>query len=228
MDSNIEISDQRLEEIKLKSLVNKILMLYVIEKANKIPPFLRGKIKFQKLFFLSELTVEQDRIQALTFGYFRYTLGPFSKSLLETFEDMEEHGLVKGGLSGNFELTKEGQYLFEVIESSGLYKANSDTIKIIDETIKKHGTKDGIALENMIYNIKIPFWNESTHSIIYKEIKDIKTYIDLLPFCFVNYKKKFCISQDLIDDLLYEFSLTSKDRESMKKISNKPFEELFA
>jgi len=227
-NKKIEISDKRLEEITLRSLINKILMLYVIKKANEIPPFLKGKIKFQKLFFLSELMVEQDRIQALTFGYFRYNCGPFSKNLLETFEDMEKHGFAKGRLSGDFELTKEGKYLFEVIESSGLYKANLDSIKVIDETINKYGSKDGIALMNMVYNIEIPLWNESTRSVIYKEIKDIKAHIDLLPFYFINYKKKFSISEDLVDDLLYEFSITQEDRESMRKISPKTFEELFA
>jgi len=81
---------------------------------------------------------------------------------------------------------------------------------------------------NMVYNIEIPLWNENARSVIYKEIKDVKAYINLLPFYFVNYKKKFSISEDLAEDLLYEFSLTPEDRESMRKISPTTFEELFA
>jgi hypothetical protein len=227
-NKKIEISDEKLKEIKLNSLINKILMLYVVKKANEAPPFLRGRIKFQKLFFLSELTVEQDRIKALTFGYFRYSFGPFSKNLFETYEDMEKHGLVKGSLSGNFELAKEGKYLFEVIESSGLYKANLDSIRIIDETIKKYGSRSGPELKNVVYKMKIPILNSDTHAVDYKEIYDIDTYIDLLPFYFIDYKKSFFISEDLADNLLYEFSLMPEDRENMKKRSTKTLEEIFA
>ena len=223
-----QISAEKLKESKLNSLINKVLVLYVIKKANDIPTLLEGKIKFQKVFFLSELMIEQERIQALTFRYFRYNYGPFSKNLIETFEDMEMHGFVKGSLSGNFELTKEGKYLFEVIESSGLYKINSKVINIVDETIKKYGSKSGPELMNIVYNMKIPILDLSTHTVVYKEIRSIDAYTDLLPFDFMTYKKNFPISEDLADDLLYEFSLTQEDRESMRKISPTTFEELFA
>ena len=227
-NKKFQVSTEKLEEIRLSSLINKILMLYVIKKANEIPPFLYGRTKFQKIFFLSELMLEQEKIQGLTFKYFRYNNGPFSKDLFTTFESLETHGLAKGTLSRNFKLTKEGEYLFEIIKSSGLYKSNQDVTKIIDKAIKEFGNKWGGDLMNIVYDIKVPLWNLNTHSIIYKKIKSIDTYIDLLPFDFTKYKKKFSISDDLIEDLLYEFSLTPEDKSDLRTISLKTTEELFA
>jgi len=227
-NKKFQVSTEKLEEITLSSLINKILMLYLIKKANEIYPLLYGRIKFQKMFFLSELMLEQERIQGLTFRYFRYNNGPFSKDLFATFENLETHGLTKGTSSKRFKLTKEGEYLFETIKSSGLYKSNIEVIRFIDETIKKYGNKVGTDLMNIVYGIKVPLWNLNTHSVTYKKIKSIDTYTDLLPFDFIKYKKKFSIPDDLIEDLLYEFSLTPEDKSDLRKISSKTTEELFA
>jgi len=223
-----QILDENLEETDLNSLVNKILMLYVLKKANEISPLLRGKIKFQKIFFLSEYMLELERMHALTFEYFRYDLGPFSKDLLNTFEDMESQGFTKGSSSGNYELTEEGKYLFEIIESSGLYKMNLDITKIIDKSINEYGIRDGIYLKNMAYKLEIPLLDKNTRSVICKEIRNIDKCTDLLPFNFLKYEKIFSVPEDLVEDLLYEFSLTQKDRDSLRRKSSKTLEELFA
>lgn len=227
-NKKFQVSTEKLEEITLSSLINKILMLYLIKKANEIPPFLYGRTKFQKMFFLSELMLEQERLQGLTFRYFRYNNGPFSKDLFTTFENLETHGLAKGTLSRSFTLTKEGEYLFEVIKSSGLYKLNIEVVRVIDEIITKYGNKFGTDLMNIVYGIKVPLLDLNTHSIFYKEVRSIDAYTDLLPFDFIKYKKKFSIPDDLIEYLSYEFSLTLEDKNDLRKISSKTMEELFA
>ncbi|MCD2201252.1 SocA family protein [Halobacterium sp. KA-4] len=86
---------------------------------------IQGKTRLQKLAFLLDEEELGDQFDAYT--YRKYDYGPFSKSLLEDIEDLEEKGLVKistektvgGNTRYDYVLEDSGRKAVEQLTSRG-------------------------------------------------------------------------------------------------------------
>ena len=84
---------------------------------------IQGKTRLQKLAFLLDEEELGDQFDAYT--YRKYDYGPFSKSLLEDIEDLEEKGLVEiskertvgGNTRYDYELRSSGEEAVEQLTS---------------------------------------------------------------------------------------------------------------
>jgi hypothetical protein len=128
-------------------ILDSVLLLYLLEKAAPI----LGRTKVQKTVFLAENALREQGLVGPHFRFFRYFNGPFSRQLLDTFDELAERGLVT---KTTFQPTRNGRAILE-LAIPNLRRENPQIFKVLDEQAKWCRGKHGSTLMEHTYRLVI-------------------------------------------------------------------------
>ena len=110
-------------------LLDAPLLLYILKEA---APF-HGRTKLQKTTFLVEHRLKEQGLVGPHFSFIRYTNGPFSGQLWNTFDELAEAGFLS---KTTFEPTQRGLFLVDlIIPSLRDYDDNQAVFKTMDQVL---------------------------------------------------------------------------------------------
>ncbi len=165
-----EILEQAKEDRTLEEIVSDhLLLMYIIKKHSEISRRYLGITKLQKYAFLSENSMNKNKIKGLNYNFFRYDYGPISKQLYKDIELFRRLGIV---YKDRIKLTEKGERVFEILKNT--YQKNKQVIQIIDEQIQKLANMDTEQVKQYVYNL------EKTFGFIKMKIKEIPMFFDIL------------------------------------------------
>lgn len=184
-----------------QKIAQTVLLLRILQKDNNI----FGNLKLQKEVFLSELNLLNSKLGGLYYKYFRYTFGPYSKELAETFKVLRNRGFVH---KTTYTLTERGTYFVEFVEGViANYKQNSKILDALDSTVAEYRKCNGYQLTNTVYNMKIAphdFPNEKM------KIKDIPIFCDILVPDKSQTRINLDIPSHILNDIKAELEMDSE------------------
>src|SRR5208282_4992798 len=88
-----------------------VSVLRLFDRASKIAP-IDGNLKIQKLAFIYELRGQEKNFKAAHYRFFRYTLGPYSKTLANDVLELKRFGFIT---STSNQLTARGKFVLEYL-----------------------------------------------------------------------------------------------------------------
>jgi uncharacterized protein YwgA len=143
----IEMSETGIRE----RVTNILLLLYLIDQANA-----KGKVedelKLQKLAFLAEKELVKRRLKALSYNFFRWLKGPFSKNLRLDLILLTQSGFVRNE-NNRIELTEKAREVLSNCQE--LLDVNKHFLKSIDaitDTYSQHPSDD---IKELVYSMEI-------------------------------------------------------------------------
>lgn len=199
-----------------QSIINRLLLLYLCSISKEHGIWL-GITKLQKLSFLSEKTMVDNRMNGLSYLFFRFNYGPMSKEIYQDRDNLINAGLLKKGKGDHAPLNKAKSLLEDFLKDH--YEENQTFFEGIKSIVRENRNYSTEELSEKIYEMKIKpplFFDEP------KKIRDIPLGYDLLDgIAPENADQKFRIDQAWLETLNLEFSL-SKERKQAMKISASP------
>jgi uncharacterized protein YwgA len=127
----------------------KLLLLYLIGKTHEMS-FL-NRTKFQKLVFMSQVTMKYDALDGFDYEFIRYRYGPFSQGLCIDRNALHKSGFITDPTSHI--LTPEGVALLKSAEP--LLLANKAIVEAIDRTIEEYGGQTAASLVEIMYDLDV-------------------------------------------------------------------------
>ena len=187
-----EILEQAKEDRTLEEIVSDhLLLMYIIKKHSEISHRYLGITKLQKYAFLSENSMNENKIKGLNYNFFRYDYGPISKQLYKDIELFRRLGII---YKDRMRLTEKGERIFEILKD--VYQKNRKVIQKIDEQIQKLANMDTEEVKQCVYNL------EKTFGFIKMKIKEIPMFFDILSKLPKNKAKTaFEIDEETIETL---------------------------
>lgn len=132
-----------------QKIVDRLLTLYLYDKVSESSQ-MYGDTKLQKLVFLSEQDMIQQRINGFHYRFFRYDLGPFSTELRTDHEVLQANDLVD---LRNGQTTEIGQQVLN--EADELLTRNEGILDSINNIIAEYGRYSGSQLMDIVYDMEV-------------------------------------------------------------------------
>jgi hypothetical protein len=151
--------------------VDAVWLLHFLRGASPI----LGRTKVQKVAFLVQLRLRDLGLKGPHFKFFRFTNGPFSRHLWDTFDELAEAGFVK---RQTFELTQRGQFLHEL--ALAVLKDVPDSLRALEasERVLRGCRKyTGQQLMERVYDLKVAPDEAPDRPV---KIRDMPTFLDIL------------------------------------------------
>ncbi len=133
-----------------EKLIDNLILLYIINKTNSIGK-MDGATKLQKIIFLIEFKLNEDRIKGVNYTFFKSHYGPFDWYLSKDVDKLTEENVLKE--ENGIKLTEEGKEILK--DSKELLLENSSILKIIDSIIKKYAKFKLSQIIKVVYNMAI-------------------------------------------------------------------------
>lgn len=172
-----------------ENVVDRFLLLYLISEASECAPNL-GKTKLQKLTFLSEWKLIDDRNKGFNYNYIKLVHGPYSGELNNDLTDLAIHNLVN---DPRLYPTDVGYRILE--DFSELLEQNEPFILTINQVISRFVMLSLNKLLAFVYSLQHPYRKNLTIGktpfrtpLLYR-LSDDKTIA------------KFRISEEQLEDL---------------------------
>jgi len=131
-------------------VVNNILLLHLIEKANSIG-CVEDNLKLQKLVYLAQKKLIEKKFKVFSYNFFRWDKGPFSADVNNDLNSLTSRGLIKKRWP--IRLTKEGTELLD--SCSELVEENEAFIRIIDEVISDFAEYTPEEIKEYVYEMSV-------------------------------------------------------------------------
>lgn len=158
--------DRTFEEI----ITDHILLLYLIDKYDKISQKYQGITKIQKFSFLSQFSMQKAKYKAFDYNFLRHNHGPMSTQIYKDISILQSSGLLQK--RDNLKLTQRGTKLINAL--SELYSNNSSITQLIDYELQKFTDRVTSEVKAYVYKVEIP----TTHGKM--AIKDIPKGFNIL------------------------------------------------
>lgn len=129
---------------EVEEAVDNLLLLYMISRL-PIP----GITKLEKLVFLAQKDLNEKKIKAFNYLFYRWGLGPYSRGLYDDFDRLEAAGLIKKS-GWTWTLTSRGWAFLDYFSSE--LKRNPQIVSVLDEIIEEEGPKRTRVLLKEIYS----------------------------------------------------------------------------
>ncbi len=141
-----------MSEIGIRERVtNILLLLYLIDQAN-VKGKVEDELKLQKLTFLAEKELVRRRLKALSYNFFRWLKGPFSKNLRLDLILLTQSGFLQKGANG-IELTSKSTEILS--NCKGLLEANRDFLRSIDAVTAIFSNHPPDQIKELVYSMEI-------------------------------------------------------------------------
>jgi len=131
-------------------VINNILLMYLIQKANSIGK-VEDNLKLQKLVFLGQKKMVERKIKAFSYNFFRWDKGPFSAEVNNDLTSLTLRGLIS--YQWPIGLTEEGKKLLE--DCLELFQKNRDFTEVIDEILSAYATYTPEEIKARVYDMNI-------------------------------------------------------------------------
>lgn len=126
-----------------------LLLMYLIKRGNK-EGGIWGITKLQKLVFLVEHAMLEDRVKGFNHTYYKWKYGPFSKELYNDFDALIDEEILTE--EGGIKLTKRGKKLLK--EYGGVLRKNEEVLQYIEGKIEKYVNKSLKEIKSEVYDIE--------------------------------------------------------------------------
>ncbi len=176
-------------------------------------------LKIQKLTFISEDKArEEDKLKAAHYPFFRFNLGPYSKVLANDVRTLEDLGFVHPETRCP---TERGRYILDYVqEFIKQSKEAQHSLKILSNVCKKYRDVKSSKLVNIVYKMEVPVVQFNGKVMT---VRDIPLHTDIIDPALENLSDIPVFTQEALDDLQVEFSLSAEDLDP-----DKPENVLFA
>jgi len=135
-------------------LIDRLLLLFTIGDLN-MRGIYPGRVKLQKLVFLSEREMLGLRIKGFNYNFIKLDIGPYSDELSRDLELLQERNLIVYDKERSvFILTDKGRDL--LMKLSDVIRENKDILSIIRHVNEEHGYKSLDELLDHVYSLKRP------------------------------------------------------------------------
>ena len=131
-----------------ETLIDRLLMLFLIGESQKHGYRITGKVKLLKLLYLSESRMIKDKMKGLNYGFYRWNYGPMSNEALRDLDFLSENNLLAKEGNSIF-ITSRGRELLK--SSSNLLNRNEDFLVHIQKTIREFGPYTGGKIKAVVY-----------------------------------------------------------------------------
>ncbi len=140
-----------------EKLIDDALSLVLLSKAQESTSeqdAIGNRIKVMKLLFLAGEAMFSERAKGLNFCFYRYTRGPFSKEVEESWDELKQSGHLWE--DEEFQVTDSGRELARAFEEDVLKDpSNKLFFDVIDGIATKHGASDQDELLDLVYRMTV-------------------------------------------------------------------------
>jgi uncharacterized phage-associated protein len=133
------------------NLINKLLLLFLVNKAQEKSHNYLGILKLQKLIFLAEKNLHENGIKALTYDFFMWNLGPLSKEIYVDYKMLTHSKILNQ--NANITLSKKGRYILSDFQE--IFEDNKDILKIIEDIIDAFAQYDTECIVQYVQNLTL-------------------------------------------------------------------------
>lgn len=134
-----------------ENVIDRFLLLYLISEASEYAPDL-GKTKIQKLAFLSEWKMIDERNKGFNYNYIKLVHGPYSGELDKDLTDLASHNLVN---DPRLHPTNVGYMILE--DFSELLEQNETIVLTINQIISRFAKPSLNRLLAYVYSLPHPY-----------------------------------------------------------------------
>jgi hypothetical protein len=180
--------------------------LSLLDCANRVYP-VEGNLKIQKLGFIFELVGRDKGIRSGHYRFFRYQLGPYSKSLANDVKFLKDLGFLNR--SSN-QLTNRGKFLIDYfLTPLSSAPVASESLRILNTVCEKFGRYSGNALRGQVYNMEVKVSGCANRIM---KVRDIPFKADILdPVMDRSSREIEPFPDDMASDLTAELSIPAAD-----------------
>lgn len=200
--------------------IDQVLLLYLFFLGNE-QGGMYGNLKHQKLTFIVEKELVDNKIKAVHFKFFSYNLGPYSKELAEDIKTLIGNGFIT--TSGK--LTERGHSFLSQCKER-IFGMNEHIISLISQNVKKYARFDGKRLKSIVYGLKV-----RPHDLPYQElkVKDIPLFLDIfVPELFTDFELSFNLPEEDIESLHLSLMTSPQEWVRMRRPSSLRYNEFLA
>lgn len=191
--------------------IDQILLLFLFSLGNEYGD-MRGNLKHQKLVFIVEKELIDNKIRAVHFKFFSYTLGPYSKELAEDIKALIKNGFI----TSCGKLTKRGcSLLSQCKERLFNINKNGDIAHLISQNVKNYARFDGEKLKSIVYSLKV-----NPHDLPHQElkVKDIPMFYDIfVPELITDFNLSFILPEEDTESLYLSLTTSPQEWERMRR-----------
>lgn len=173
-------------------VIDKLLSSYIINECDQTYGVFLSETKLQKLVFLSEKRMIDNRIKAFNYNYIKFFHGPFSSSLRYDLQAFAENSLIlEPYLRGSEKL----RWIVEDFQN--IFENNERVTNIINAVLRRYAIIPTETLLKIVYNMP---WSRK------RTIGDLPLKTKMLwPLKIRNDTRIFNISKDDYEDLVFCF-----------------------
>lgn len=132
-------------------MVDNLLLLYLIKRVHERSRRYLGMTRLQKLVFMAEKALNEQRIKAFNYTFFAWDFGPLSREIYVDHEKLVDNGTLSK--NENISLSKDGKKLLK--DSEEIFEKNKDILEDIDITIEKYADFDTESLVEYVHDLKV-------------------------------------------------------------------------
>lgn len=134
-----------------ENIVDRFLLLHIISTASEIAPDL-GKTKLQKLAFLSEWKLLDQRFKVLNYNYIKLVHGPYSNELNDDLTDFASFNII---VDPWIQPTHDGYAILD--DFSDILDRNEEFIHQINNVVARFATFSLKKLLSVVYSLPHPY-----------------------------------------------------------------------
>lgn len=163
-------------------------------------------LKIQKIVFLSEMEGRNREFAVANYPFFRYHYGPYSKVAANDVRKLEVFGFVDPEFHRP---TARGRYVLDYVHEFVKHSAKAiEALEILQATCDKYRDTKSSKLVDIVYGMKVSVVGMSGKVMAVREIPEC---VDIIVPAEEKLETFVPFPQDLLDDLVTEFSLRPDD-----------------
>jgi len=174
-----------------ETLVDRLLMLFLILESQRQGWRITGKVKLLKLLYLSESRMVKDELKGFNYSFYRWDFGPMSNEALQDLDWLSANNLLKQTRYA-IAITSRGRDL--VKSSSPLLEHNEGFLEYVRRVIREFGPYTGKRIKTVVYDT--PMMGEKK---LIRKTKHGEELLRKMPT--KQAKKRFLVDEEWIETL---------------------------
>ena len=139
-----------LERTVKESIIDRLLLLYVIARTRQKGYNITGDVKLQKLLYKAEESMYLEGYKGLNYNFVRWEHGPFSQEVYVDTRDLIETGFLRSSQGKAIDVSDQGVQLIEALQE--ILSRNRKFEQIIDRVINEFGPYKGQKCKAVVYS----------------------------------------------------------------------------
>lgn len=139
-------------------LTDSLMTLAFLNRCAPVEGIVGDRLKVTKLLWLLSESLFSRRLKGLNFSFYRYSYGPFTKELYETWEDLNWAGLLEigRGPTGSIGLTEQGRKVADDFYSDILSRPENEVFrKSLEDVATRWSRSSTSDLLQYVYSMRV-------------------------------------------------------------------------